>query len=200
MSKQRGLDDPRWNASQDSLADYEREPRERERPVVELRFEELKRINEWAEGRNEMNTTNSDCGIDGKTSNVRGLKGEYALAKQYNIPWESQPCSVIDGPDDGYEFELTRFDEQRKPTVDVKATKYAPAWLKARTDRKLKADVYVLAHCDGARIELVGWITRKQLRAREPTQSVAGCTLQQENYVAQPDELRRMPEQWEVQR
>jgi len=202
MSKQRGLDDPRWNASQNALADYEREPREpreRERPVVHLTFEELKQIHDWAERRREMNTMNDDCGVDGKTADVRGLKGEYALAKHYDIPWESQPCSAIDGPDDGHEFELTRFGDMHKPTLDVKTTGYKPAWLKARTDRELKASAYVLAHCDETRVELIGWLPRGNLRAREPTQTVAGCTLQQENYVAQPDDCRRMPEQWQVQ-
>ena len=199
MSKQRGLDDPRWNASQDSLADYEREPRERERPVVYLTDEDIRMVHDRAgKKQDNIDNPNDDCGVEPRKADVLGLKGEVAMAKHYGIPWESQPCSA-DGRDK-CDFAITRFDDERKPTLDVKATKYDPPWLKARTDRKLTADVYVMTHCDGPKVMLVGWITRKQLRGCEPTQTVAGCKLQQENYVAQPDELRRMPEQWEVQR
>lgn len=192
-------------SKQQSIFEY-RSTRSSECPTVCFDADDQKRIAELVDIRQRgvcetRGKSNVNCDREPDETERCGIKGELAMCQYYGLDPTEQ--AVTEPGHDEYDIRVTRFGTRfKQTTVDVKATPLSPAWLKHLPHRELTADIYVLAHTPEGRSRtvLVGWATREELQAREPRQTVAGCTLQNKNHVlrSECDELHRMPEQWEV--
>lgn len=91
---------------------------------------------------------------------IMGAKGEFALARYWNIPPNDV---VLDSPDPGYDYEVRIGGVDAK--VDVKATEYDDGDLIVRPPNASVPDVFVLTRVAGVAVRLVGYLSARRLTA-----------------------------------
>jgi len=157
------------------------------RTTVALEPDHLRHI--YAEGRrrDEAREWSRNYNIDREQTHIRGLKGELAVADYYGL----EP-DLSDRPtgDAGIDFEAW-WCHLYPVAIDVKTTQYrTDPWLRVRADGHDAADIYVLTAVDGTEVDLVGWASRGDVEAVEPSRE----TGHHENHVLDAGALRPLPE------
>lgn len=156
------------------------------RTTVALEPDHLRHI--YAEGRrrDEARSWSRNYTIDREQTHIRGLKGELAVAEYYGL---APDLSERPDGDAGIDFEAWWW--LYPVAIDVKTTQYrTDPWLRVRADGHDAADVYVLTAVDGTEVDLVGWASRADVRAVEPSRE----TGHHENHVLDAAALRPLPD------
>ena len=167
-----------------SAGDYETVSNQ---PTISLLPNDLATIYSCAEQRDSARSYGGELGVDREETHVIGLKGEFGLAKYYDLEVDTE--FRVNG-DDGTDFRILL--DGVPVAVDVKTTIYwDEPWLKVMPEQtNTPAQVYVLAAVDGVTVKLVGMIEKEVLLDRELSYET-GYTA---NYIAKPDELLELPE------
>lgn len=154
-------------------------------PVVQLSDDELETINEEGRKRDEMHPDSRNWKIPREMTNVRGLKGEFAFAKYYDLEVDTDLRPDGDG---GIDF-VVEINGNEK-TVDVKTVNYPNnPLLLVREAREDHPDMYVLTATDSPEVKLVGMLPTDHVLARDPVESQYGHL----NHRFEEDELLPLP-------
>jgi len=112
---------------------------------------------------------------------LRGVSGELAVCKKYNV----YPDFIVGPHYSGYDLVVNKIK------IDVKTTKYYNGYLQAKLKKNVNdCDVFILVHDDSPRFTLLGWIRSVELLTKENIQN----TGYGDKYTLVVDQLRPMQE------
>jgi len=166
-------------------------------PVVYLSESEIQRCYELARGRDSSKDGRGylDEDQDSFTAHFRGIQGELAVSKWYDVE-ESFDEEIYEGEgDDGIDLEIAGFG------IDVKTTPHDETGRLLMdqhhiyealedSEKELPDAFYLIEEIELGVLGLVGWVTLADLLNREPRR----WPRDRLNYVVERDELRPMHE------
>lgn len=161
--------------------------------IVELNDKDVKEAYDVGRGRDGVYAGKGAASIapgDRTKIHIMGAKGEYALARYWNIPPNDV---VLDKPDPGFDYEVAVGGMGFK--IDVKATKYfGTGDLIVKPSETSVPDTFVLVGVDGTTVRLVGYMPAGRLTSDYDTVDDFAKPV----YRLARDELKPLPAPGEV--